>query len=112
MNALLMKTTQYGLSKSAGGWDPDGDNGTDAWQGNQGNILNLSSCAPTASARLKLGLAPKQIALLKITFPDSRLVLYRETGDSAPESDDRIDLFMPWAFDNHIPDFGTVEVVS
>lgn len=109
---ILMKTTQYGLSPRAGGWDKPGDDDTDAWLGDVGNKINLSTCAPTASARAALGIPPKAIVLLKITYPDARLVLYRETGDEAPEDDQRVDLFMPWAFDSKLPDFGYVEVVQ
>jgi hypothetical protein len=116
---IKIKTTQYGLSARAGGWDPDGDSGTDNWKGNHGNTLNICSCALTVSAEEQLALSrgggARQLppgALLKITWPDSRLVLYRTFDDRAPEADPRIDLFMPWAFDHHLPDFGNVEVVE
>lgn len=109
MIPIAMKTTQYGLSKRAGGWDSDGDSGTDAWEGNYGNMLNLSSCALTASAEAQLAtawfgegttrLTPGM--LLKITYPNAKIVLYRTFNDRAPESDARLDIFNPWAFDAH-----------
>ena len=124
-----MKTTQYGLSARAGGWDPDGDSGTDQWQGNRGNTLNLSSCALTESAEEALSetltsLDPRRLfsqgqmirgrlapgTLLKITYPDARIVLFRTFDDRAPESDPRLDIFNPFAFNHGIPDMGNVEV--
>lgn len=121
-----LKTTQYGLSVKAGGWDPDGDSGTDQWQGDVGNILNLSSCALTVSAEDELArslLIPgtpapagrlhlPQGQLLKVTFPGApHIVLYRTFDDRAPEADGRLDIFNPYAFDHVIPDTGEVEVV-
>ena len=105
------KITQYGLSKRAGGWDPDGDSGTDNWQGDAGNTLNFSSCALTQAARTALAILPKEIVLVKITTSDPRVVLYRTTDDCAPEAEERLDLFMPWAFDSHLPDLADVEVI-
>jgi hypothetical protein len=50
--------------------------------------------------------------LLKITFDDPRVVLFRTFDDRAPEADARLDIFNPLAFDHRIPDQGNVEVVS
>ena len=117
--AILMKTTQYGLSKRAGGWDPDGDSGTDRWEGHHGTTLNISSCALTKSAEAQLAMSKGGGAielppgtLLKITYPDARLVLFRTFDDRAPEDDPRLDIFNPLAFDTRLPEQGTVEVVS
>ncbi len=109
-----------------------GDSSTDNWQGCFGNKLNLSSCALTASAEADLAnalppqhparmidehqnIVPSRLrehALLKISYPDSRIVLYRTFDDRAPEADPRLDIFNPWAFNQAIPDIGNVEVVS
>lgn len=128
MNPVPLKTTQYGLSTRLGGWDRDGDSGTDNWMGCFGNKLNLSSCALTESAERTIAEAlppdhPARVTnamgkatlrphtLLKVTWAvDQRLVLYRTFDDRAPENDPRLDIFNPWAFNNHIPDFGSAEV--
>lgn len=110
--SVQLKTTQYGLSVKAGGWDPDGDSSTDQWQGDHGNTLNTSSCALTASARALLNLPAHSGKLIRITFPGSNVVLYRTHDDTAPESDPRLDIFNPWSFDAYIPDFGLAEVVA
>lgn len=97
---MKIKITQYGLSRSAGGWDPDGDSETDQWLGNMGNILNTSSCAITDSAMKDLG--AKHGDLLQIVF-DTKHVYYRRIDDRAPEADARVDMFFPFAFDKSIP---------
>lgn len=125
--AVRMKTTRYGLSPRVSGWDSPGDSGTDAWQGNRGNTLNTSSCALTVSAEDLLArslldnpdanpgtnfkLTPGR--LLRITYlaPFEHLVFYKEFADRAPESDPRLDIFLPWADDRSIPDYGYVSVV-
>lgn len=125
-----MKTTRYGLGLAAGGWDNYSDPGTDAYQGNHGNILNTSSCALTVSAEAALAaslqstdprllrdvnqqLIPGKLkpqTLLRIVWPGTHLVQYREFADRAPEYDERCDLFYPIKDDPTIPDHGQVSV--
>jgi hypothetical protein len=79
--SIQCKTTRYGLSPRAAGWDIPGDSGTDDWQGCFGNKLNTSSCALTVSmeAALAATLIP---AIPSLDFngnpfpnyPDSRLL--------------------------------------
>jgi len=124
--SVQLKTTRYGLSPRAGGWDNPGDGGTDAWQGNHGNTLNTSSCALTDSAESLLAATlptddRRRISinrlvpgtLLRITYlaPADKMVRYVTFDDRAPEADARLDIFLPWADDPMIPDFGFVSVV-
>lgn len=125
-------TTRYGLSPHAGGWDKPGDSGTDNLMGCFGNKLTTASCALTvimeaALAETLAGMLDnrlmfdsnnqiipgrlKPFTLLKIVWPGTILVQYREFADRAPESDLRCDLFLPWRDDPSIPDFGEVSVV-
>jgi len=129
-----MKTTRYGLSPRAGGWDVPGDSGTDNWMGCFGNKLNTSSCALTNSAEAALAqsllsasdsriardgnnqIIPGRLkphTLLKVTFlaPFDKLVIYRTFDDRAPEVDERLDNFLPFKDDSTIPDHGYVSVV-
>jgi hypothetical protein len=106
-----IKITQYGLSKKAGGWDPDGDDDTDRWVGDDGPISYLS-CALTLGAQSIIGLPPGKSdrARLKIVFPDGTTI-FRFWSDRAPEADPRLDLFMPYFFDRTIPaDFAEVSI--
>lgn len=129
MNAIYMKTTRYGLSPRCGGWDIPGDSGTDNWMGCFGNKLNTSSCALTVSAEAAIaaqlpstdsrldrdanGQKLKPHTLLKVTFlaPADKMVIYRTFDDRAPESDERLDIFLPFKDDPSIPDHGYVSVV-
>lgn len=121
---IISKVTQYGLSATAGGWDPDGDSGTDKWQGSHGNVLNFNSCALTVSAENALAatlpyghpfLASRDSGRLMPGTPlrvtMGALVFIKNFDDRAPESDPRLDVFNPYAFDNSlIRDFADVEV--
>lgn len=125
--SVYMKTTRYGLSPRAGGWDIPGDSGTDNWIGCFGNKLNTASCALTVSAESALSATLpegdsrlgdgsgklKPHTLLKVTFlaPMDKMVIYRTFDDRAPESDDRLDNFLPIHDDPTIPDRGLVSVV-
>jgi hypothetical protein len=128
---VTAKTTRYGLSPRVGGWDVPGDSGTDAWMGCFGNKLNSASCALTVSLELALcetlpaghpalavdangqrmqgHLTPH--TLLMVIWPGTPLVVYRTFDDRAPESDPRLDNFLPWKDDPSIPDYGQVSVV-
>jgi len=71
-----------------------------------GNLLNLSSCAITDSAKAALGAQHGDV--LQIAF-DQKNVFLRRIDDRAPESDERVDLFFPYAFNTSIPtDFANV----
>ena len=107
----MITITQYGLSKKAGGWDPDGDSSTDRFEGDRGNVIqNSISCALTASAVTLLG--AKHGDYLQIVFPNG-FTYIRRYDDTAPESNPRLDLFNAWAFDKQVPgDFADVRVVQ
>lgn len=131
ITSVQMKTTRYGLSQAAGGWDGIGDSGTDSWLGNHGNALNTASCALTVSAEAAiaetLSLADyrrlldgngqvipgrlKAGTILKIVWPGTHLVAFKTFDDRAPENDERLDIFLPWKDDSSIPDRGQVSVI-
>lgn len=134
---IRARTTRYGLSPRASGWDYPGDSGTDNWMGCFGNKLNTSSCALTTSLEAELaqslpslpGLPDRRLlrdgngqvipgrikpfTLLRVAFlaPFDKMVFYREFADRAPESDPRLDIFLPFKDDPSIPDYGLVSVV-
>jgi hypothetical protein len=102
-----MRITQYGLSRRAGGWDPDGDASTDHGFGDHGNLLvDGQSCALTRLAAETLALSHGQ--WIQIVW-DNGYSEKRSYDDTAPEADARVDLFNRNAFNNAIRgDFATV----
>lgn len=98
----LIKITQYGKSLKSGGWDPDGDTESDAKIGNEDNtIVSGKSCALTKLAVELLQI--KELEWLRFRCADGTYQL-RQYGDTAPESDARIDLFNYEAFVHGMPD--------
>ncbi len=106
---MKIKTTRYGLSKKAGGWDPDGDPLTDQWQGDgkDGHTLTTASCALTKGAAEALG--AREGDVIRIVW-DEFNEAFRRYDDTAPELELRVDLFYPYADNPHQPDFGEVSV--
>lgn len=113
---VIAEITQYGRSVKAGGWDIDGDDDTDKFEGNIGTIYSGVDCAVTDSMRAALG-GPADGKWLRIIFHDKNknAVEYRRRiGDRAPESDKRVDFFNYWAFDHQqdgLGDYALVELI-
>lgn len=128
--AIRMKTTRYGLSPSARGWDKPGDSGTDQYRGfgipDAGfATLNRSACALTVSAEdalvRTLDISDEKRSGGPLRLPISTLLYVRYEDpkfnrvcvllDRAPENDMRLDIFLPFHDDPTIPDHGLVSVL-
>lgn len=101
---MKIRITQYGYPS-----DPYWDTNTKfkklgAWD----NTLTEDACALTDEARRVLGAVPLDWCM--ITFPDGR-TMKRQFQDRAPESEARLDLYMPNGYDPSIPDYAEVELV-
>ena len=107
----MIKTTRYGLSPKAGGWDPYGDSETDQWlgDGKDGQTLTTASCALTTKAADILGAKPGDIIHIKW---DNKTEQYRRYDDTAPEDEARVDLFYPYYDNPTQPDFGYCSVIG
>ncbi len=92
---MRCQITQYGLSKKAGGWDDPGDSETDQRLGGWGNLLMEGNCALTKSVINTLGIMRGEF--VRIEYPDG-YSFTAQFADIAPESDDRCDIFHPFAF--------------
>ena len=108
--SVKMKATQYGRSIKAGGWDADGDSGTDAGLGNSGKEMSFRAAALTEKARELLGIDRADHRLLDVDFGNG-IVQRRRDEDTAPEDEARIDLLNYWQFNPDWPDYVTVTVV-
>ncbi len=104
--------TQYGKSKSSGGWDPDGDKYTDQFIGNHGNVIYSGvSCALNALS--VKGLDATVGCWLRVDFGRGQVYI-RRYDDTAPETDKpRLDLFNYLAFDKQIAeDYAEVTLLT
>lgn len=106
--SIRMKSTRYGLSPKVGGWDLDGDSLTDQWQGDgkDGHTLTTASCALTKGAAQTLG--AREGDIIRIVW-DDKTEQFRRYDDTAPEDEERVDLFYPFN-DFPLPDYATVSV--
>jgi len=104
---MKIKTTRYGLSTKAGGWDPYGDSSTDQWLGDHGNTLTTASCALTRGAAQLLG--ARRGDIIRIVW-GPKLEAFRRYDDTAPEDEPRVDLFYPFQDNPLQPDFAEVSV--
>jgi hypothetical protein len=105
---MQMRITRYGKSKEAGGWDNYQDDGTDKLEGDHGNTLvDKVSCALTASARAALNISHGQWVFIQ--FSDG-LFQCRRYDDTAPEENERVDLFYEF-HDEELSELADVTVI-
>ena len=103
---MIVKVTQYGYPG-----DPDADTNTLSLLGFANNRLDVNSCALTLSSCDGLGIGHKDHVWIRIHFADGSYI-YRRHDDTAPESDPRVDLFMPGGYQPTMPDMGYAEIVT
>lgn len=110
--SLNVMVTQYGPSEKVGGWDGDGDSGTDAGLGCHNNKLEDGiSCALSKPAEEALGVKPG--VWLDILLSNDIMIERRfddRTDPSLPNA--RVDLYNFKGFDNTIPDSGMVVAIK
>lgn len=103
---MKVRITQYGYPD-----DPNGDSLTRAQIGDHDNKLTTISCALTAAARKAFGTTKGLDAyyLLDFGFVDGvRFIIICMDDDTCPQTDVRIDLYMPFGFNKRLPDFAEV----
>ena len=115
---FIGKTTRYGKSKRCinpetgqPGWDEYGDSDTDKGLGcfddDDNPTLANGDCALTDSLRDALGATKR--CMIKVLWTNGRTATFRY-NDRAPESDYRLDIYLPWTDDPTIPDTGIVMI--
>src|ERR1700757_885820 len=102
---MKIKVTQYGYPS-----DPDGDTLTEEGWGAWDNKLTEDGCALTNQALIELSEDMLMLPFywIKIDFKNGTAPLVRQYQDKAPESDARVDLYMPSGFDKFLPDAAEV----
>jgi hypothetical protein len=101
---MRVKVTQYGYPN-----DPDSDSLTEAQMGAWNNKLKKDSCALTKATVEELG--AQKFDTILLTFDDGSTIT-RSYDDKAPESDPRVDLYMPERFDSSIADYADASIVK
>lgn len=119
MTGFIAKTTRYGKSKTCinpetglPGWDEYGDSYTDRGLGcfddEDKPSLAVGDCALTDS--LRDALRATKHSMIRVVWDNGKSAVYRY-NDRAPESDYRLDIYLPWEDDPTIPDTGIVLIL-
>jgi hypothetical protein len=101
---MRMKLTQYGYRN-----DPYMDSETAKGHGAYHALESGISCALTDSAKSALGATKR--CWIRISFPAGGSMV-RRYDDRAPETDHRVDLYMPAGFETALPDYAEISLTT